>query len=107
MCFQLAPLLYKLDKASQVMAYEFLMLPCSHILPAIKPAVARRSWISQEVIYLSPSISSTRHHLLCIEPSVPLGKLSSSGPPSSGAGRLATLHVWIRNVLLRRRWLQV
>src|SRR4051794_39590003 len=75
------------------MAHKFVVLLPIRILPAIRPAIARGPRASQKVIDMPPSIWSTRHHLLRIEPSVSLCKLGSSSPPSSGAGRLASVDV--------------
>ena len=96
-CLQFATLLYELDQASQLIAYKFVVLLPIRILPAIRPAIAWGPRASKKVIDMPPSIWSTRHPLLRIEPSVSLCKLGSSSLPSSGAGRLATLNIIQQN----------
>jgi hypothetical protein len=96
-CLQFATSLYELHEVSQVMAHKFVMLLPIGILPAIRPAIARGSRAAQKVIDMSPCIWPARHHLLRLEPIISLRKLGSSSPPSSGTGRLATLHKTKRN----------
>jgi len=79
------------------MAYKFVMLLPIRILPTIRASVARGTGALQKVIDTPLSVWAARYYFLGIKPSVSLGKLGSSRPPSS-AGRYAAFSIIKRDI---------